>query len=128
MTKDLNMENRTILVVDDEESIRFLYREELEEEGYTVITASDGEEALRKVRKDRPDLITLDIRMPGMDGIEVLHRIREMDKDIPVIMSTAYGEYRNDFNVWASDAYVIKTANLGELKDTIKRLLEEEKR
>jgi CheY-like chemotaxis protein len=116
---------RTILVVDDEESIRFLYREELEEDGYRVITAADGEEALQKVEKDEPDLITLDIRMPGMDGIEVLHRIREINKDIPVIMSTAYGEYRNDFNVWASDAYVIKTANLGELKDTIKRLLGE---
>ena len=126
--KDQNMGVRTILVVDDEQSIRFLYREELEEDGYRVITAADGEEALRKVRKDKPDLITLDIRMPGMDGIEVLHRIREMDKEIPVIMSTAYGEYRNDFNVWASDAYVIKTANLGELKKTIKRLLEEEKR
>ncbi len=128
MMKEQSMETRTILVVDDEESIRFLYREELEEEGYRVITAADGEEALRKVRKDKPDLITLDIRMPGMDGIEVLHRIREMDKEIPVIMSTAYGEYRNDFNVWASDAYVIKTANLGELKETIKNLLEEEKR
>lgn len=126
--KDQHMGIRTILVVDDEQSIRFLYREELEEDGYRVITAADGEEALRKVRKDKPDLITLDIRMPGMDGIEVLHRIREMDKEIPVIMSTAYGEYRNDFNVWASDAYVIKTANLGELKKTIKRLLEEEKR
>ncbi len=126
--KDQHMGIRTILVVDDEQSIRFLYREELEEDGYRVITAADGEEALRKVRKEKPDLITLDIRMPGMDGIEVLHRIREMDKEIPVIMSTAYGEYRNDFNVWASDAYVIKTANLGELKKTIKRLLEEEKR
>ncbi len=121
--KDPDMKPRTILVVDDEESIRFLYREELEEEGYKVITAADGEEALRKVRKDDPDLITLDIRMPGMDGIEVLQRIREMNKDIPVIMSTAYGEYRNDFNVWASDAYIIKTANLGELKETIERLL-----
>ncbi len=118
-------DSRTILVVDDEESIRFLYREELEDEGYRVITASDGEEALRKVRKDRPDLITLDIRMPGMDGIEVLQRIREMDKDIPVIMSTAYGEYRHDFNVWASDAYVTKTANLDELKENIRRLLGE---
>jgi DNA-binding response OmpR family regulator len=123
MMKEQIMETRTILVVDDEESIRFLYREELEEEGYRVITAADGEEALRKVRRDKPDLITLDIRMPGMDGIEVLHRIREMDKEIPVIMSTAYGEYRNDFNVWASDAYVIKTANLDELKETIERLL-----
>lgn len=120
--------DRTILVVDDEQSIRFLYKEELEEDGYRVITASDGEEALRKVKLENPDLITLDIRMPGMDGIEVLHRIREMDKEIPVIMSTAYGEYRNDFNVWASDAYIIKTANLNELKETIKRLLDGDKR
>ena len=117
---------KTILVVDDEESVRFLYREELEEEGYRVITAEDGEEALRKVKTDRPDLITLDIRMPGMDGIEVLHHIREMDKEIPVIMSTAYGEYRHDFNIWASDAYVIKTANLDELKKNIRRLLGED--
>ncbi len=114
---------KTILVVDDEESIRFLYREELEDEGYRVITASDGEEALRKLRKEAPDLVTLDIRMPGMDGIEVLHLIRETDKEIPVIMSTAYGEYRNNFNVWASDAYITKTANLDELKDNISRLL-----
>lgn len=117
---------RTILVVDDEESIRLLYREELEEEGYRVILASDGEEALRKVRKDSPDLITLDIRMPGMDGIEVLQRIREMDTDIPVIMSTAYGEYRQAFNVWTSNAYIIKTANLDELKKTIRQLLGDE--
>jgi len=126
--KNRDANPRTILVVDDEESIRFLYREELEEEGYRVITAADGEEALRKLSVDKPHLITLDIRMPGMDGIEVLQRIREMDKDVPVIMSTAYGEYRNDFNVWGSDAYIIKTANLGELKETIKRLLEGEKR
>jgi len=128
MMKDQNMEPRTILVVDDELSIRILYKEELEEDGYTVITASDGDEALRKIKSDKPDLVTLDIRMPGMDGIEVLHRIREMDKEIPVIMSTAYGEYRNDFNVWASDAYIVKTANLSELKETIGRLLEEAKR
>jgi two-component system response regulator (stage 0 sporulation protein F) len=117
---------KTILVVDDEESIRFLYREELEDEGYRVITASDGEEALRKLRKEAPDLVTLDIRMPGMDGIEVLHLIRETDKEIPVIMSTAYGEYRNNFNVWASDAYITKTANLDELKENISRLLGEQ--
>ncbi|TNF47141.1 response regulator [bacterium] len=117
---------KTILVVDDEESIRLLYKEELQEDGYRVILASDGEEALRTIRKDRPDLITLDIRMPGMDGIEVLGRIKEMEPGIPVIMSTAYGDYRRDFNVWASDAYIVKTANLDELKETIKRLLGDE--
>ena len=116
-------ERRTILVVDDEESIRFLYRDELEEEGYRVIVARDGEEALRKVRDESPDLVTLDIRMPGMDGIEVLQKIKGRYRDLPVIMSTAYGEYRNDFNVWLSDAYITKTANLEELKKTIRGLL-----
>ena len=118
---------KTILVVDDEESIRFLYREELEDEGYRVILAADGEEALRKLQREKPDLITLDIRMPGLDGIEVLQRIRESDKEIPVIMSTAYGEYRHNFDVWSSDAYIKKTANLDELKDTIRRLIDDER-
>lgn len=114
---------KTILVVDDEESIRILYKEELEDAGYRVLLAPDGEKALGVIGKERPDLVTLDIRMPGMDGIEVLQKIKQMDKTIPVIMSTAYGEYRQDFNVWASDAYVIKTANLDELVETIERLL-----
>ncbi len=116
---------KTVLVVDDEESIRLLYKEELEDAGYGVLMASDGKKALEVIGKDRPDLVTLDIRMPGMDGIEVLQKIKQLDRSIPVIMSTAYGEYRQDFNVWASDAYIIKTANLDELVETIENLLME---
>jgi DNA-binding response OmpR family regulator len=116
---------RTILVVDDEESIRLLYKEELVDAGYRVLLAPDGESALKIIEEKRPDLVTLDIRMPGMDGIEVLQKIKRMDKSIPVIMSTAYGEYRQNFDVWASDAYIIKTANLDELIETIERLVAE---
>ncbi|MFQ5841036.1 MAG: response regulator [Thermodesulfobacteriota bacterium] len=114
---------KKILVVDDEENIRFLYQEELEEEGYTVEVAAHGQEALEKVNIFRPDLVTLDIRMPGMDGVETLRKIREVQRDLPVILCSAYGEYKQDLTTWASDAYVIKTSDLTELKGTIKTLL-----
>jgi len=114
---------KKILVVDDEENIRLLYQEELEEEGYTVEVAAHGQEALEKVNTFKPDLVTLDIRMPGMDGVETLRKIREVQRNLPVILCSAYGEYRQDLTTWASDAYVIKTSDLTELKGTIKTLL-----
>jgi DNA-binding response OmpR family regulator len=116
---------KRILVVDDEEAIRLLYQEELQEAGYQVIAASDGYEALRMVQDDRPDLMTIDIKMPGMDGIELLRRVREMHRNLPIIISTAYGDYKSDFGTWASDAYLTKSANLAELKGKIRELLGE---
>lgn len=114
---------KTILVVDDEENIRELYRDELAEEGYTVVLAEDGYEALEKFKSLRPDLVTLDVKMPGIDGLEVLQRIREMDTTVPVLLLTAFGEFRQDFTTWASDAYIVKSADIRELKDTVRRLL-----
>ncbi len=114
---------KKILVVDDEENIRLLYKEELEEDGFAVELARDGEEALNKFPGIHPDLVTLDIRMPGMGGIEVLKRIREKDKAVPIILCSAYSDYKQDFATWASDAYVVKCADLTELKGTIRRLL-----
>ena len=112
-----------ILVVDDEESIRLLYREELEEDGFVVEVAKDGLDALKQVPLFKPDLITLDIKMPGLNGIETLKRIREMERQVPIVMCSAYGEYKQDLTTWASDAYVVKCADLTELKNTIRRLL-----
>ena len=112
-----------ILVVDDEDSIRTLYKEELEDEGFIVEAAKNGEEAMEKLRFFEPDLITLDIKMPGMDGIETLKRIREQQRRLPIILCSAYGEYKQDLTTWASDAYVVKCADLTELKSTIRRLL-----
>ncbi len=114
---------KKILIVDDEESIRLLYKEELEEEGFVVGVAKDGEEALMQISLFKPDLITLDIKMPGMNGIETLKRIREMERQLPIIMCSAYGEYKQDLTTWASDAYVVKCADLTELKSIIRRLL-----
>ncbi|OCC16270.1 Response regulator receiver [Dissulfuribacter thermophilus] len=112
---------KKILVVDDEESIHLLYREELEDEGYEVISAMDGEEALALFDEICPDLVILDINMPGMDGIEVLRQMKQKRPDVPVILSSAYPEYKQDLASWASDDYIVKSFNLDELKDSVKR-------
>ncbi len=114
---------KKILVVDDEESIRLLYKEELEDEGYEIEVASDGPEALSKFASFKPDLVTLDLKMPGMDGLEVLEKIREKDMDIPIVLLTAYSEFKQDFTTWASNAYIVKSMDLSELKGTIEEYL-----
>jgi len=114
-----------ILVVDDEASIRLLYQEEFNDEGYEVDTAAGGLEAIEKIKFHRPDLVTLDIKMVGMDGLEVLARVREFDMELPIVLCTAYGSYRQDFGTWGSDLYVTKSSNLDELKSEIKRLLKQ---
>lgn len=80
-----------ILVIDDEPDVLLLCRVNLEFEGYSVIEAHDGDEALRKVHLEKPDLILLDVMMPGMDGWQVLSILKEnpATKDIPVVMLTA---------------------------------------
>jgi DNA-binding response OmpR family regulator len=114
---------KKILVVDDEENIRELYRDELAEEGYRVEMAENGTQALAKFESFRPDLVTLDVMMPGMDGIEVLRRIREKNPSVPVLLLTAFGEFKQDFSTWASDAYIVKSADVAELKQTVRKLL-----
>jgi CheY-like chemotaxis protein len=116
-------EKKTILVVDDDENQRFLCQEVLTDEGYTVLVAKDGKEALRKVEQKRPDLVILDIVMPEMDGMEAMTRILRKHRKIPVILNTSYSRYREDFMTWAADAYVVKSSDFMELKKRIKELL-----
>ncbi len=112
-----------ILVVDDEKNILKLYKAELEDEGYEIVIANSGKEAIELFKTDKPDLVTLDIMMPDMDGIQVLRQLKQEDPQVPVIMLTAY-DYRDDFSVWVSDAYVVKSSDLTTLKTTIKQIIE----
>jgi len=112
-----------ILVVDDEEHICELYKSELEDEGFSVSIANSGKQALEEVERNPPDLIVLDIQMPGMDGIETLETLLGRDKGIPVILNTAYSHYKEDFTTWGADAYVVKSSDTSKLISEIKRLL-----
>ena len=71
-----------------------------------------------------PDLITLDVKMSGMNGLEMIKKLSEDNNNIPVIICSAYGSYKQDFNLWASSAYVVKSADMTELKLKIKEILE----
>ncbi|MFV0438968.1 MAG: response regulator [Desulfopila sp.] len=114
---------KKILLVDDEENIQLLYKEEFTDEGYEIVSALNGEDALEKFKAEPPDLVILDIQMPGMNGIEVLRQMKMIDASMPIILSSAYHEYKQDLGAWASDDYVVKSADIDELKKAVKRLI-----
>ena len=113
----------TILLVEDDKNQRLLYEQELKHDGYDVVTASDGKEALGKIQEQLPDIVIMDINMPKMDGIEAMGRILSKNKEVPVIINTAYSNYKDSFMSWVADAYVVKSSDLSELKDKIKEVL-----
>lgn len=114
-----------ILIVDDEVNVRKLYSEELESEGYSALSASTIDEAIGIMENEHPDLIVLDIKLGEESGIDCLLKIVEYRKDLPVIINSAYSVYKDNFQTWAADAYIVKSMDLGPLKEKIKELLEE---
>ena len=115
---------RIILTEDDPEQ-RNLYHEILEEAGYEVMDAWNATEALELFQRYKPDLVILDIQMPGMDGVEALGRIVTRDKQIPVILYTAFPAQKANFLTWAADAFVVKTGDTKELLNAVERILKE---
>ncbi len=123
------MANR-IMVVDDEPDVVDLVRLVLESDGFDVVTAYSGKEALEKIDKDLPDLVLLDIMMPGMDGWEVYSRIRAnpKTKDVPVAMLTAKSQSIDKMiglHVVKVDDYITKPFGRSELLERVKRILKE---
>ncbi len=115
---------KKILIVDDEEHIRFLYSEELADEGYDVITADSGYKLLEKIEDEKPDLVVLDIKMVDYNGLDILQDIRNKYYDLPVILCTAYDTFKEDMKSIAADYYVIKSFDLTELKNKISTALD----
>ena len=120
------MRRQKILVVDDEQLIRWSLEQNLKKQGYEVFSAGSGEDALRIVREESPDLVLQDIQLPGISGLEVLERIKEHDEDIIVIMVTALGVLETAVKAMRLGAhdYINKPFNLDELAIVIKKALE----
>ena len=112
-----------ILLVEDDVNQRALFQEELADEGYQVVTASDGREALSLAAQHKPDLVVMDVNMPVMDGLDTMSRLLEIDRKVPVVIHTAYASYRESFASWSADAYIVKSSDLTELKKTVSDLL-----
>ena len=120
----MNASDSLILLVEDDVNQRALFEEELTDEGYRVITAGDGREALSVASQSKPDIVVMDVNMPVMDGLDTLARLLEVDRKVPVIIHTAYASYRDSFSSWSADAYIVKSSDLTELKNTVRDLLE----
>jgi CheY-like chemotaxis protein len=114
---------KTILIVDDDRNLRRLYKEELEAEGYQIALAANGREALDFVSREAPDLVVMDVRMPEMDGLEAMARLLRKHGGVRILLNTAYSSYQNNFLTWAADGYIIKSSDLGPLKEKINDLL-----
>ncbi|PKN60258.1 MAG: sigma-54-dependent Fis family transcriptional regulator [Deltaproteobacteria bacterium HGW-Deltaproteobacteria-11] len=94
-----------VLVADDEEEIRKILSHILGKEGFEVITASDGEQAMQKICSDIPDAVLLDVRMPGLNGMEVLKKIKVIDDNLPVVLVTAYADTHQAVEAMKEGAY-----------------------
>jgi DNA-binding NtrC family response regulator len=116
-----------LLVVDDESNIRLLYAQELSDEGYDVSTAATAAEAAEKVRDEDFDMVVLDIKLREGSGLELLQRIVKEKHDLPVILCSAFSCYKDDFSAWLADGYVVKSSDIQELKDEIRRVLKKKK-
>ena len=115
------MAKRKILIVDDEPDFLEVMRTRLEANDYEVTTAATGEEALNYVKNNKPDAVLLDILMPGIDGLEVLRRIRKMDEDLPVYIITAFStdERFKEANKLGASGFIVKTDDLAKEVDNI---------
>jgi DNA-binding response OmpR family regulator len=114
---------KTILVVEDERNLRAMYTQELEAEGYAVIAVPDARTAKTTCKENKIDLAILDIKLDGPSGIDVLQHLAKEYRDVKVIINTAYPAYKNDFQTWSADAYVVKSSDLEELKTKVRELV-----
>lgn len=112
-----------ILVIEDEKNLRILYKQEFERDGHHVVTAGTAPEGIALVESESPDLVVMDIRLPGMDGLEAMGRVLDKHPRLPVVLNSAYSSYQDSFMSWAADAYVVKSADTGELRTRVRDLL-----
>lgn len=116
------LEMKTVMIVDDEKNLRTLYSQELAEDGFEVVTAANGQEARRHLAERNVDIVVLDIKLEGENGLELLRTLMAKYRNLKVILNSAYSAYMSDFKSWSADAYLVKSSDLTELKKTVRQL------
>jgi len=119
------LDQKKILVIDDEKDIGWLFSKILKEEGYQVLISLTGIDGISTIKKEKPDLVILDLRLPGMDGVETLREIRRFDKDLLVIVLTGFEAVQSAVEAMKLGAYdyLSKPVNIEKIKTTIKDAL-----
>ena len=120
------MSAERILIVDDEDGMRRLLGRVLTREGYDVTTVGSGADALRQVSRERFDLVVTDIKMPEMDGLELLKELKDYEPSLPIIVMTAYGTVENAVQALRLGAYdyIAKPFETAELQFRLQRIIE----
>jgi len=118
--------NKKLLIVDDQYGIRMLLDEIFQKEGYETYQAANGQEALEIVKKENPHLVILDMKIPGMDGLEILKHIKQIDEQVKVIIMTAYGELDmiQEAMKLGAITHFAKPFDIEEIKVAVKKELE----
>lgn len=121
----MSQDKPVILVVDDEESMRYFLEKALRREGYEVVTARDGPEAIESAQRRAPDLVLADVRMPGMDGVALLRALRALHPRVPFVLMTAYGTVDDALSAMKQGAtdYVLKPLRVEQVRDTVAKAL-----
>ncbi len=117
---------KTILIVDDQPGIRILLEEVFSKEGFETLSAGTGRDALEIFGARKPELVLLDMKIPGMDGIEILKRMKQQDAEVKVVMMTAYGELDliEEAKTYGAVRHFTKPFDVFELRDAVMKLLE----
>lgn len=112
-----------ILVTDDDQHIRILYKTVLEKEGYRVVLAENGQQALDCIEEEKIDLIILDIKLPDIDGMELLSKIVVNKAHPPVLINSAYPEYCEDGRSWIAEDFIVKSSDFMQLLIKVREIL-----
>lgn len=105
-----------VLLIDDEAHLRLLYRLELELDGYEVLEVGTGKEALHLLEQEEVDAVVMDLRLPDMPWHRLMDELLARRQNLPIVINTAYEQWRNDFHCWGADAYVVKSSDVSELR------------
>ncbi len=114
---------KKLLIIEDDRNIRELMQLEFVDSGYKVVAVENAFKGLEAFRENKIDLILLDMKLPGMDGLEALEKFLVVDKGLPVIIHSAFSDFQDNYLSWKATDFIVKSGNLDPLKESVRKHL-----